>query len=616
MTSPTLHSGGASPFAKALPVIAVVVFWAVIELAFIWGGYAPILKGEFVDADGYARLLRVINLVQTGNWYDGSLPRSNWPYGEALHWTRPLDVVLLAGTALLRPFMNFQDALFWFGSAVSPLLCLAAIFAVSWMVEPLLEAEGQHEAGFLLLLQPGVVSYTVAGRPDHHGLLFLMFILACGFSLRALARPENGRAAFCAGLAIAFGLWVEVELLITLAVALFVFGILWLREGERWVLVNRRLAMGFLLMVAIALPIERSPLTGLFEAEYDRISIVHLAMGILILAFWMAVPRAAVHLKQVALWRGLVAVIGALVCAAIMYAIYPKFFHGPLADSDPALVSFWWSRVSELQPVMPTSLRGVGRFLLWVGPAATIVPWAVWKLWQQRRSQLQASWLFLTLILIVFVAATMRGLRFSAYAEIASLIPLLDLLATIRQSLGERVNLWQIAGRSFAAVAIAIGLPFAGLIVLNIAPAQGAAALSDQCPISAIAPLLDDPKQLGGRLHVIAAAIDDGPELMYRTPHAVVVTPIHNNSSILDTFRLMTAGDDAVPKAIIDRRHVDLILLCPGGSERGFFYSDKGEDTFYNRLVDGRLPSWIRPVPLPDDVAKHFRLFAVLPGPA
>ena len=43
------------------------------------------------------------HLAQTGNWYDGSLPRSNWPYGEALHWTRPLDVVLLAGTFLLVP---------------------------------------------------------------------------------------------------------------------------------------------------------------------------------------------------------------------------------------------------------------------------------------------------------------------------------------------------------------------------------------------------------------------------------------------------------------------------------------------------------------------------------
>ena len=76
--------------------------------------------------------------------------------------------------------MSFPDALFWFGCALSPLFCLAAVFAVSWMAKPLLGREGQREAGFLLLFQPGVVNYTVAGRPDHHGLLFLASSLPAG----------------------------------------------------------------------------------------------------------------------------------------------------------------------------------------------------------------------------------------------------------------------------------------------------------------------------------------------------------------------------------------------------------------------------------------------------
>jgi hypothetical protein len=38
------------------------------------------------------RLLRVTHLYETGVWTDGTLPRSNWPYGESQNWTRPSQV--------------------------------------------------------------------------------------------------------------------------------------------------------------------------------------------------------------------------------------------------------------------------------------------------------------------------------------------------------------------------------------------------------------------------------------------------------------------------------------------------------------------------------------------
>ena len=84
------------------------------------------------------------------------------------------------------------------------------------------------------------------------------------------------------------------------------------------------------------------------------------------------------------------------------------------------------------------------------------------------------------------------------------------------------------------------------------------------------------------------------------------------NPGILAAYRIMTAADDAAAKAIVDARNVDLILLCPRPTERHVFASDKNEGTLYNRLVDGRLPRWIKPLPLPGGPANHFRLFAVI----
>ncbi len=40
------------------------------------------------------RLVRVEELHRTGAWYDSVVQRSNAPYGDELHWTRSLDIIL------------------------------------------------------------------------------------------------------------------------------------------------------------------------------------------------------------------------------------------------------------------------------------------------------------------------------------------------------------------------------------------------------------------------------------------------------------------------------------------------------------------------------------------
>ena len=68
--------------------------------------------GELADTDCYTRLNRVVQLHETGKWYDPNSPRSNAPFGENLHWTRPLDVLLLTGAWLATPLADFKTACF------------------------------------------------------------------------------------------------------------------------------------------------------------------------------------------------------------------------------------------------------------------------------------------------------------------------------------------------------------------------------------------------------------------------------------------------------------------------------------------------------------------------
>ena len=91
-----------------------VVWWLV--------GDSVVTFGNLVDSDGYARLVRIQRLLETGAWFDVGLPRANRPDGGTLHWTRPLDVLLIILALPLAVLIGFSKALFWAEILVSPLL--------------------------------------------------------------------------------------------------------------------------------------------------------------------------------------------------------------------------------------------------------------------------------------------------------------------------------------------------------------------------------------------------------------------------------------------------------------------------------------------------------------
>ena len=71
-------------------LVAVLAAVGVVHAARWLIGDSAAVKGNLVDSDGYARLVRIQRLIETGGWFDVSLPRADWPYGGSLHWTRPL----------------------------------------------------------------------------------------------------------------------------------------------------------------------------------------------------------------------------------------------------------------------------------------------------------------------------------------------------------------------------------------------------------------------------------------------------------------------------------------------------------------------------------------------
>ncbi len=599
--------------------------WAAIQVLVLAIGATPLLDGGLIGTDGYMRLVRVELLYETGAWFDGRIPRSNAPYGDTLHWTRPFDLLVLGAAWPLTSFLGIEKALFWGGAIVSPLLLLATGYVVIWAAKPLVKVEDRPLIILVFFAQLGVIAYSVPGRVDHHTLQMLLIALTTGLVTRYCGAPPKVRLAWPAGVVLGLGLWISAEFLLVAFLAMAGVWLTWLRHGRAGSLPAACFAAGFVGSLGFALLVER-PWTELLAEEYDRVSVVFVAVALLHLAFWVAIVWAERGGGLQFRIRLNLSLVGAVLSGAAVYGVYPKFFGGGMVDVDPELARVFLSNVMELKPVVPVDLKSFGLFLFWLGSVAICVPFAIVQAWLKRRTDTWPIWAFFTLALGMYVALSLRYVRFAPFAELLAVVPLACLVVALRQRVDGIANrIWRELTRSLVTLAVIFGIAGAGLwLGLRSAPGggpgggmvsaksllAGAPAGGEDCDIARIAAYLNRPETFGERSRIIATHVDWGPELLYRTGHAVVAAPYHRNApGILDIHRLFSAVDPAISKAIVETRGIELVLLCPSPRERLFYAGEAEGATFYQRLLEGWTPPWLAAVALPDDLATSFRLF-------
>jgi len=598
----------------AAVVLASVGF---VHAAWWLVGDSVVVHGNLVDSDGYARLVRIQRLVETGGWFDSTLPRANWPYGGSLHWTRPLDVVLIALALPLAAVTGFAKALYWAGVLVGPLLHGLTAVAVMWAARPLIGATGAVIAGALTAIQFGILGYATVGHADHHVLIGLIAALALGVTIRALmetgvqtGKEDANRHALAAGLVLAAGVWVGTEMQVTAGLCLGVMGLRWAFEGEAWLERNRRLALGLALGLAAAMAVERGP--GFFDVQYDRISIVHLALAALVLAFWGCVGALGDRLQSVGSRLGAGIAAGGVI-AAVMAALFPKVLVSPLKDADPVLLGIF-DTVAEYAPMSDAS-----HFLVYAGAVLVALPWAAWRVkgdWPESKAW---AWLLIAMALAVYTVFAVNWIRWSLYVGLFSAVALAGLMVRADGAVNRRFTFpARTPVKAAALVAIAVG-PFL-LGMAGIARPGGGQGASIEvkgdprpCPIQAMAGFLNKPPW-GESPRTVLTSANDGAEILYRTRHRVIGTLHHPNArAILDSVRIFASdgdgeGGDETP-SLVRQRRIDLVLLCRHAG--GGAYRKDAARSLYQRLKENDPPRWLRPVALPEPLGRGFLLFEV-----
>lgn len=600
------------------------IFWfplgllILVQVLFMMRSDSPLSNHALWGTDGYMRLVRVEALAETGDWFNSTIERANTPDGDTLHWTRPLDVLLLAGAAPLMPFLGLKQSLYWWGVFISPLLHWLTLLALMWAFRPLISREGLVYLGVVSLAQPAILSYYAAARPDHHSLIGLLFVLLIGLTLRLLtgealarARGWNSRKiALAAGAVAGLGLWVSVEMLLPLAIVLTALGVVWLISGQDFARRGRDFTLGAVLVVVLGLIAERP--AGLeFDVEYDRLSIVHLYVLGVILGFWQAA-----HVLNPAGRNGRLAAAffgGIAVFAAIAY-VFPLFLAGPYALVDARVVAVWFKDTAEVRPLLNAAnpLKSLREILFMIGPVLVAGPW-LWRLMRRESRHSRRGWGLIALGLVVFVPLTLYQARWATYAEFlivpaytAVILVLLERLDGGGEPVGRAARLARAAARAMIVGGMTCAFLLLAVMVYKledrkaVAPGCGMAAMSKY--LAAAPDLNDAPKR-------IMTLVFFGPEILYRSRHAVVGTPYQRNTAgILDTIDFFNALDPAEARAIVEKRGIDLVMQCNTAKERSWY---RKPGTLFNKLADDRPPPWLKPLALPQELASTFRLYAV-----
>lgn len=560
-----------------------------IQAAAVAAGLLPFAHGALFDPDCYARLLKAWQLLQTGAWWDGSIAALDAPYGLSMHWTRPLDLLLLALALPLGAVMPLRDALFGAGIVISPLLGLAAFAALHRGLAPILGGGAFLLAAILLAAQRGIFQGFAIGRPDHHSLLLALLAAAFAVLARHCAAESGGtaarrRLAVLAALG-ALAVWVNPEGLLQVAFALLCLGLRAVWLGKAGLDDLRDYALGLTAFAALALAAERPPVQWAV-AEMDRLSLLH--VGLAAAAALVAVPAAWVAAGCRTRRLALLATLAA--AAAVLLAwVFPALLQGAFAGVGPLGRSIVIDRVSELQPLWPnTPVRLFNALLDLGGLPAAIAFTAAMALGKPgpRRS--------LALVnacgLAVFVPAALHVVREAASAQLFFAVPLAEACLAFGAA---TLAAWR---RGHPPAALAAGL---GGLVLVAGCWSTAAAIHltrwHGIHLVATAPCDYRRLKIDGGAVLATFPLEEGPAAAWATGRPAVSGPYHRNEEgIRDTLALFGAQSDAEALAVVRRRGIGYLTVCRP-PRQGVVAADR----LLTRLGRGAPPAWLTPVPGP-----------------
>ncbi|MEM6823224.1 MAG: hypothetical protein AAF558_14945 [Verrucomicrobiota bacterium] len=581
---------------KSLPIF-ILGFFALATQIGIYFAELTVPVGSLQDPDCYMRLVRIQTFLADGDWFNQIIAQGNAPYGEELHWSRSLDLLILSLYLPLTVVLDQSQALLWAGILISPLLLLPCLYAIDTVARHYVPFEGRLVLALFFLSQPGIINYFVAGRPDHHCLILTLLIASLATTAHCLRDPSKRTYFITCGLWVALALWTSVESLVIWASVLGCFTILWLANART----SYNIAIFQTVVCGLSLVFVASETPKLLFKELwlDRLSGYHVLLFALIsIAWWVLV----LFTKKAILPRTVAGVCSAGTALLITVIIFPELLNGPFGQVDLELKKVWLQQVQELHPLGKDLSSWAIGILAWLPAMIPGIAYLIYMLTSSsRRSSLKntlfACWLF---IAGMTTALAFWQKRWVSYADILWIIPAALGIFAFLQSFAKTPFFRPL--RAVVLVGVCAGPVFLSSLLdpKDLAKPMSAQAtpskLSNERQVEVkptnIYTFLSQLRE--SRPLTLLAFIDHGPELIYRTGNHVLTSPYHrNHQGILDAHTVLSTEEPLSIIAILEQRRVDYIIIQNNETEPSYYDYDEDGKSLYHSLAGRTPPAWL-----------------------
>ena len=539
------------------------------------------------NPDSWLRLT-IVRQWLTGSDFYSHLVATNAPVGGiSSHWTRPLDIVLAVFVRLM-PASGIDMKLLLAATWYPVCLALTGAALLAGAAQKLFRHNHVLACTLLLMVaSPYMADYFKPGDADHHG---LMSVLWYGVILAVLVEKPPPLHVFFAGVLSGIIIWMSPEGLLPLAAVLTVLGVGVLdakKKDTAGVNALFLIALGATVTTSLGLLVEIPVPEILTRQTYDSLSIVHVVFlglttaGLGFMALLWPFARTVAGRVYVAAAAGVAVLL-------LLYAIYPKFFLGPLADVDLYILTHFLPAVQETKPLFSDAGLPLLRTLMEPAMAAALLAASL-------RGKLRRARKFMLLKLagllgLTFALACYQG-RFGYYLEPVAIITCAALLPTISISLSKfkfAPRRWQPYLWLALAFAVTTGLSLSPLLFANTGRT---ATITGNCLQESryVIQTGQLQKLLVDKSLVLYTFEDTGGEALFFTPFRIVASNYHREGAGLKDMQAIREAEnmDALHK-LLKKRQVGAMLYCP-------VYHTKKQ--ILNSIADDpKRPKWLTPV--------------------